>query len=67
MVRNVETWFRGETAHRAAEGREPWAQRRATEKGAHRGTVHKEIISPKPLAWKTRGAEFCEFLATSRA
>lgn len=32
-----------------------------TERGTHRGS-HKESISSKPLAWKTRGAQFCEFL-----
>ena len=34
------------------------------ERGAHRRT-HKEDASPKPLAWKTRGAEFCEFMKPS--
>ena len=36
------------------------------ERGAHRGT-HKENIPSKQLAWKTRGTEFHEFLATSGA
>ena len=34
---------------------------RKRERGSHRG-MHKENISPKALAWKTKGAEFCEFL-----
>lgn len=43
------------------EGRGPWLQRRARERGAHSG-MQKDNISPKLLAWKTRGIEFCEFL-----
>ena len=31
----------------AVEGRGVWLQRRATERGAHKGTTHKENISPK--------------------
>ena len=43
----------------AVEGREPWSQRRVTQKEVHRGT-YKENISSKPVAWKTRGAAFRE-------
>ena len=45
----------------AAEGREPSSWRKARERKAHRET-HKEKVSPKTLAGKTRGAEFHEFL-----
>lgn len=43
------------------EGREPGSWRRVREKETHR-EIQKENIFPKPLAWKTRGAEFHEFL-----
>ena len=44
--------------------REPQLQRRVRKKGTHMG-MHKKIISPKPLAWKMRGAEFYEFLKSA--
>lgn len=53
----------------AVEEREPWSWTKARESGKHR-EMHKENNSPKPLARKTREAEFCEFLrifATIRA
>lgn len=43
------------------EGREPWSGRTIREREAYRGT-HRENTSPKPLARKTRGGDFCEFL-----
>ena len=47
----------------AVEGWKMWSQRRVLERerGANRG-MHKENGYPKPLAWKRRGAEFCELL-----
>lgn len=45
----------------ATEGREPCLQRKARESGVHRDK-HKENSSPKPLAGKTRGTNFHEFL-----
>lgn len=45
----------------AVDGRHPWSQRRVRDRRAHR-RMHKENISPKPLAGKTRVAEFHEFL-----
>ena len=44
----------------AAEGREPLSQKKVRDSGMHRDK-HKNI-SPKPLAGKTRGAKFGEFL-----
>ena len=44
----------------AVEGREPWSQRKVTDRGAHE-EQHKNI-SPKPWAGKMRGAGFREFL-----
>lgn len=44
----------------AAEGREPWSQRREKESGAHRGS-HKENTFPMPVVGKSRGADFPEF------
>ena len=66
---NAETWLKGDTGCRCCEvWRELWSQRRARERGrergAHKGT-HKLNTFPKPLAWKMRGAEFCEFLPTA--
>lgn len=49
----------------AAEGREPWLQRKGRENEADRDK-HKENTSSKSLTGKIRGAEFCVF-ATSRA
>ena len=49
----------------AAEGSELWSQRKVESK-AHR-RMHKENITPKPLAGKKREDEFCEFFSTSRA
>lgn len=45
----------------AAEGRGLWHWRRTRQREEHTGT-HKENISPKSLAWKTRRTQFCEFL-----
>lgn len=55
-----EKWITG-----AVKGRELWSQRRARDRGPHRGT-HQENISPKPLAWKIRVTELCEFLQPVR-
>ena len=44
----------------AVEGRKPWWQKRAKERGAHRG-MHKKTY-PKQLAGKMRGTEFHELL-----
>ena len=45
----------------AAEGKEPWLQRKVRESGVHRGR-HKENTSAKPLARKIGRADFPEFL-----
>lgn len=44
----------------AAEMMEPWWQRKVRESTTHR-EMHKENTTPKPLAGKIRGADFCEF------
>lgn len=45
-----------------ANGREHWSQGRARERHTStKGHAQREL-SPKPLVWKMRGAEFCEFL-----
>ena len=44
-----------------AVGREPWSWRSARDRLTRRG-VHWEVESPQQLAWKVRGAEFCEFV-----
>lgn len=44
----------------AVEGREPWSWRKARERGTEENT--QENISPEPLARKTKGADFQEFL-----
>ena len=35
------------------------------DRGAHRG-MHMKNVSPRPLAWKTRGPEFHKFLQPAR-
>ena len=49
----------------AVEGKQLCFQSKVRERGMHRGT-QKESLSPKPLAWKTTGADFCEFLQPAR-
>ena len=46
---------------RMVEGREPRSQRKVRERGAHK-KMHKENTFPKPLAGKTRRADFHGFL-----
>ena len=53
-VGSTETWFGEEGIMGAVEGREPWSQRKARQKGAHRET-HKENTSPMPLAGEKKG------------
>ena len=45
----------------ATEGREGAVVMEKGEREGHTG-MHEESISPWPLAWKVRRAEFCEFL-----
>ena len=58
----METWIRGEMDLGCFRGEGAMLFEKGERKrGAHRGT-HKQNISPKPFAWKMRGAEFHEFL-----
>ena len=51
-----EKWISG-----AAVGREPSLQRKSYKRKEHK-REHTKRVSPKPLAWKMRGAKFHEFL-----
>ena len=57
-VGSTEMWFRGETDR-------GWCRKEGTivlEKGERERGTHNGNVSPKLLAWKRTGADFCEFL-----
>lgn len=57
-VGNVETWFKREIDFKYCVGEGGTVTKKGErEKGTHRGR-HKRKVSPKPLVWKMRGAEF---------
>lgn len=56
--------FKGKMGHSSCRGEVAVIMERGTRQRSNRGT-HKKNISPKTLAWKTKGNEFCEFLQTA--
>ena len=57
-VGSAETWFGRETDHGNLV---LWPQRRVRDRLIHK-RAPGEIESPLQLAWKARGAKFCNFL-----
>ena len=60
-VGSAELWFGGETDHRCCR-REGTLLKEKGEGEWSAQDIHKENIFPKPLAGKTRRADFREFL-----
>ena len=61
-VGSVETWFREEMDHGCCGGEGAMVMKKGWREGGVHRRMHKENISPKPLAWKMRRAEFHKFL-----
>lgn len=61
---NDMVWRRNRSQVLTVEEREPYLCSKTRERRTHSGT-HKDNIFPKPLAGKTTGVDFCEFLQSA--